>query len=227
MNRWQRGGKWLVRAVVLVVAIAVALIILAAAAIRTEWGHERLRMLVVSQANRVLDATLSLGGVSGSLLWGIELQDVTLSRDGETLVAIDRVHVIYGLRQLIDQGTTIQRIALERPHIVLKQRPNGRWNFSDLIRRTGPPGQGPGRHVRIDSLDMQDGRVEFQTPVSLGPAHVPTTMTGVNAQLSIDTQGGAWTFDVSRASLNGAAPTLNLQNVHGEIATSDTGWTLR
>ncbi|MEQ1911168.1 MAG: hypothetical protein ABMA15_20280, partial [Vicinamibacterales bacterium] len=207
--------------------MAIVLVVIAAIVIRTDWGRERLRAVIVSQANRVLDGTLSLGRVNGSLLRGIELEDVTLSRDGEAMVVVDRARVTYGLRELYNQGTTIRSITLERPRIVLRQRPDGRWNFSDLVRRSGPPSSGPGRRVRIDSIEVHDGRVSLQTPVSLGAAHLPADMNAVNAELSFETQSRSWTVDVSRLSFNGASPTLNLQSMQGEIANSAAGWSLK
>ena len=227
MNRWQQSGRWLVRGLALAVATAIVLVVVGAMVIRTNWARERLRALIVSQANRVLDATLSLGRVNGSLLGGIELEDVTLSRDGEAMVVVDRARVTYGLRELFNQGTTIRSITLERPSFVARQRADGRWNLSDLVRRSGSPPSGPGRHVRIASIEVVDGRVSLQSPVSFGAVHVPAAMTGINAALSVDTQGGSWTVDISRASFNGASPTLILQNVQGQIASSDSGWSLK
>jgi hypothetical protein len=99
-----------------VFAMAALLIVLGAAlaSIETGWAKNRLRAFIVAQANQYLTATLEIGRLQGSLLRGIELGDIRLSRDDEVLIAIDEVSVAYSLRELWQSGTVIRRITLTR-----------------------------------------------------------------------------------------------------------------
>ena len=92
--------------------VATVLLLVAAVlgALQTGWAKGYLRGLIVRQANQYLTATLEIGSLGGSLVRGIELGDVRLSREGEPIIAIDRVTVSYCIRELVDRGVTIARI---------------------------------------------------------------------------------------------------------------------
>src|SRR4051794_34790617 len=124
MGRWRRLSSRLARGAVYSVLVLLLAVVAAIVVLQTGWARNQLRGLIVSQANRYLTATLEIGRLSGSLLRGIELADVRLSRDGETLVAIDRITVVYSIRELVDRGTVIRRLALERPRIVAAKLPD-------------------------------------------------------------------------------------------------------
>src|SRR5262245_49947620 len=97
----------LLRWVAYAVAAVLLLVVVGLVALQTGWAKEQLRRFVVRQANQYLTVTLEIGQLGGSLLRGIELGDVRLSRDGETLVAIERVAMRYSLRELFERGTVI------------------------------------------------------------------------------------------------------------------------
>src|SRR5205807_3689414 len=80
------------------VYLTAALLILvgvALAVLETAWAKNQIRALIVRQANEYLSATLEIGRLEGSLVRGIQLGDIRLSRGGATLVAIDDVSLSY------------------------------------------------------------------------------------------------------------------------------------
>src|SRR5262245_2931161 len=76
----------------------------------------------------------SIGRLQGSLVRGIELSDVTLTRDGRTIISIDDVAVSYSIRELIDRGTSIRQIRVVRPRVIAEKedRKSTRLNSSHL-----------------------------------------------------------------------------------------------
>src|ERR1700693_5101351 len=96
------------RVVVYTVAAVLIVVGLAIAALETGWGKNQIRGLIVRQANQYLTATLEIGRLEGTLLRGIQLGDIRLSRDGETIVSIDDVSLSYSLRELFEPGTIIR-----------------------------------------------------------------------------------------------------------------------
>ena len=90
-------GKFLV----VLIAIVLAIVGAALAVVETGWAKHRIRDLIVRQANQYLTATLTIGDLEGSLLRGITLRDVAVSRDARTLIHVDEITVNYSIRELV------------------------------------------------------------------------------------------------------------------------------
>src|SRR5258705_9034876 len=116
MRRSIRFAARLVRWFVYVVFAGLVLVVLTLVILQTGWAKNQLRRVIVYQANQYLTATLSIGRLQGSLVRGIELGDIDLSRDGRTLISIDDVSLSYSIRELFEKGTSIRRIRLARLH---------------------------------------------------------------------------------------------------------------
>jgi translocation and assembly module TamB len=124
-----------VRAVKVLLALASAGLVLAAGAtlaLQTSWGKDQLRRLLVRLANERLTASLSIARLDGSLLRGLELHDVRLSRDGVTLISVAQVSLSYNIRDLVDESIRVERIQLIQPRIVAARSADGRWNLGTL-----------------------------------------------------------------------------------------------
>lgn len=226
MRRWRRLGKGLAWALVLAVAAVLTLLGVVLLALQTGWGQNELRAVIVSQANRYLTATLEIGALRGSLLRGIELDDIRLSRDGEPLITIDAVRVSYSIRELFEGGTTIRTLVLERPRIAAAKQPDGRWNLAALVRRdtTRNRSSGPGRPIHIQQIEIRDGEVTLQDPLTFGAAHVPASFTRLNTSLSFAYEPVTWTLTFANAAFAGADPELTVTSLSGSIASGDAGW---
>src|SRR5258708_6044455 len=131
----RRASKLLVRIFVRLVLLVLILVGIAIAAVETGWAKNRIRGLIVRQANEYLSATLDIEELSGSLLSGLQLGKIRLSRDGKTLIAIDEVALSYSIRELLQPGVVIRRIRLTRPRIVAGKLPDGRWDLGALLKR--------------------------------------------------------------------------------------------
>src|SRR3954447_8728034 len=70
--------------------LAVALIVS-----QTPWFCECLRRFIVREANQYLNGGLAIGGLGGSLFYGISLSDVSLNVSGEHIIAIKNIDVGY------------------------------------------------------------------------------------------------------------------------------------
>src|SRR5262245_59807781 len=103
------------KAIVFLTLSVLIIIGIALAVLETGWAKNQIRRFIVRQANDYLTATLEIGRLRGSLLSGLELGDIRLSRDGKTLIAIDDVALSYSLRDLFQRGVVIKEIRLVRP----------------------------------------------------------------------------------------------------------------
>ena len=136
-----------------VVYVVVAALIVVGAGIlvlETGWAKNRIRHLIVAQANQYLTATLEIGRLEGSILRGLQLGDIRLSRDNHPIITIDEVSLSYSLRELWQNGTVIRRIRLIRPSFAIAKQRDGRWNIGALVRREARQERstGPGRPIQ-------------------------------------------------------------------------------
>jgi autotransporter translocation and assembly factor TamB len=200
------------------------LAVIAIAVIETSWTKDRLRAFIVDQANRYLTATLEIGRLGGSLFGGVELGDVVLSRNGERIVEIDEVRVVYSLRELWDGGTTIRRLVVTRPRIVADRGPDGRWNLGGLVRRDEPRSPGPRRRIDIRAIEVSGAHVSLRDPLKFGAANVPTEFDSLKVSMSFSSSPERWTAAFDDASWVGRAPDLTVTRLAGVMGRSRDGW---
>src|SRR5687768_3957216 len=170
-------ARVLARGLVYTVAVILVLVAAGLAALQTGWAKNQLRSLIVRQANQYLTATLEIGRLEGSIFRGIQLGDIRLSRGGDTLVSIDDVSLSYSIRELFERGTIIRRLRVARPRVIAARQPDGRWNLGALVKREARQNQstGPRRPIRILAIEVADGTVTLQDPLTFGAARVPSS----------------------------------------------------
>jgi autotransporter translocation and assembly factor TamB len=217
----------LARAAIYLIVCVLVLIGLGYAALETGWGKNQLRQLIVRQANLYLTATVDIGRLGGSLLRGISLSDVRLSRDGRTLVAIDDVSLDYSIRELFSEGVVVRRIRLTRPRISAGRQPDGRWDLAALVRREARAREqtGPRRPITLQSIEVIDGTVDLRDPYRFGPAWVPTHFEALNLAVSFSYEPVAWRLKFDNASWIGSAPDLTVNRLTGAISSGRDGLT--
>jgi hypothetical protein len=216
----------LLRALVILLAAALALFGAAVAVVETDWAKDQIRKLIVRQANQYLDAALQIGRLDGSLFRGIELSDITLSRDGRSIVSIDEVALRYSLRDLWPSGVVIHSIHLTRPRIRAARQADGRWDLATLVRREARAEQrtGPGRAISIEQIEIVDGAVALADELSFGAAHVPTSFTTLNASMAFEYVPVRWQLVFKSMSWTGSRPDLTISQLTGGLGHGARGW---
>jgi hypothetical protein len=218
--------RTLAKILVGLVVVVLALAGVGLAVVETGWAKNRIRALIVRQANQYLTATLTIGQLSGSLLRGLQLSDIALSRGDRTLVHIDEVALSYSIRELFDRGVTIRRVRLTRPVVVGARLPDGRWDLGALVNRESQEQErsGPKRPIRIESIEVVDGHVSMQNPLDFGAAHAPTDYQQLNASFSFVYVPVRWTLHFERASWIGHKPDLSVNPLSGTFGRGPGGW---
>jgi autotransporter translocation and assembly factor TamB len=211
------------------VGLLVVLLILVGigiAAVETGWAKNQIRQLIVHQANQYLTATLDIGTLGGSLVRGLELGDVRLSRNGQPLIAIDAIALTYSIRELLQPGVVIRRVRLVRPRIVGAKQPDGRWDLAALIKRERreQARSGPGRPIEVQAIEIVDGHITLHSPLDFGAAHVPTDFSSLNASLAFAYYPVRWQLTFNRISWIGRNPELSMNALTGVFGRGPTGW---
>jgi hypothetical protein len=123
--------------VVLPILLGLAIVLVLA---RTQWGNERVRRIVVSQANGRMNGELAIGSLRGNLLSEATLTDVRLADSARRpLFSARRVQVRYALVPALRGRFVLRSLVVDTPVVVLDKRPGGRWNFQSLMRSSGQP----------------------------------------------------------------------------------------
>jgi autotransporter translocation and assembly factor TamB len=207
------------KTVVYVVAAALLLIVAGLVILETGWAKNQLRNLIVRQANEYLSATLEIGRLEGSLVRGIQLGDIRLSRGGRTLVAIDDVSLSYSIRELLQRGTVIRRIRLTRPRVEMSRTADGRWDLTTLVKREAreEKNTGPGRPIEIESIEVQGGSVTLHAPLDFGAAHAPTRYESLDVRGAFVYRPVHWRLTFAHVSFRGYEPDLTMNDVAGAL----------
>jgi hypothetical protein len=191
------------------------------------WTKGQLRNLLVRTANRYLTGTLEVGQLEGSLLRGVELRDVRLSRSGETIIAIESVSLDYSIRELLADSILIQRLRVVRPRVIAAKDDDGRWNLASLVRRDAEDDErrGPGRPISIRSIEVVDGDVTLRDPVTFGAVRVPSRYGHLQASLSLEYRPVDWRIALADVSWSGGEGELTMSRLSGGLSHGDGGWT--
>jgi autotransporter translocation and assembly factor TamB len=208
------------------VAVLLLLVVAGLAAAETGWAKNRIRGLIIRQANQYLTATLNIGRLEGSLFRGLELGGITLDRDGRTLIKIEEVALSYSVRELFSEGVTIRRVRMTRPQIVATKMADGRWDLGALVKRESREQErtGPNRSIRVQSIEIVDGHISLGNPVTFGAAHIPTDYQSLNAAFSFTYVPVRWTLQFDRVSWIGHAPELSVNPLSGSFGRGPGGW---
>ena len=169
---------------------------------------------------------MNIGRLEGSLFRGLELDDITLDRDGQTIIKIEEVALSYSIRELVSQGVTIRRVRLTRPYVAAKKLADGRWDLGALVKRESREQErtGPRRPIQIESIEVVDGHVSLGDPLTFGAAHVPTDFQSLNAAFSFTYVPVRWTLRFDRVSWIGHAPDLSVNPLSGAFGRGPNGW---
>ncbi|HVC20119.1 MAG TPA: translocation/assembly module TamB domain-containing protein [Vicinamibacterales bacterium] len=200
--------------VILAVALSAAGLVL----LQTSWFKYELRDLIASGAGRFLNGRLVIGRVSGNLLSGITLHDVSLILDGQPAIVIPEVAVRYRLAGLVSAGRIVDEVDVDRPVIHLRDTAAG-WNLAHLMKPRPPAKPGGGPRYGIQHILIRGGQLIITPPPGPGGRLVwPRRLTDLAADVAIDAVPGRVTFEIRRLSMRAAQPALDPITLSGRIA---------
>ncbi len=89
---------------------------------------------VVSQANKLLNATTSIGELSGNPLGGLKIRDLTLTQEDKVVISIGEVEFSYNLLRLINNEIVIKSVKINDLMMDVVQEPDSFWNIQKLYK---------------------------------------------------------------------------------------------
>ena len=189
---------------------------------QTAWFKEWMRGFIVRQASNYLNGELSIGRIDGNLFYGVELEDVSVTMDGETVVAIKDVGLDYNAFSFLRGHAIIDDIRLNQPVFRLERTAEG-WNLARLVKvRTPDRPQSRRRPIEIGEVGISDGAVYVKhASGTIAGIVVPARVERIDASLSVNSNEDALTIDVAHVSLRAKEPNLGINALSGRIIRQD------
>ncbi len=212
--------KRFLQVVLLVLTLVVGVSAGAMIVSQTPWFRDWLRGFIVRQADQYLNGRLTIGRLGGNIFFGIELEDVAVTMNGEPVITIKEAGIAYSVLQLLTKNLVITSVRLDRPVIHMK-REGGTWDLSDLIKAqtTESKRQGPGLPLTANNIVINGGSFVFaDRPVGTSGVEVPREFNRLDAQMSFAYEPVHYTVDISKISFRGQAPRFELNAFSGKIA---------
>src|ERR671935_2259566 len=102
-----RTIRRLLQVVALAGTLMIGVIAIALIVSQTPWFRDWLRRYIVRESKQYLNGELTIGGLDGNLLFGVDLSDVAVDMSGERIVAAKALQVDYSIFQLISKGVYV------------------------------------------------------------------------------------------------------------------------
>ena len=174
---------------------------------QTPWFRDWLRRYVVRESKQYLNGELSIGGLSGNLLFGVGLTDVAVDVSGQRVVAVKALQVDYSVFQILSSGIIIDEIKVIAPthRASSATRTAGTWRrlVKKQARGSGPQGAGPADLAAVDRAHRRHGGDRRQGRLERVPAAVAAS-TACTSRASSSTR--RCTTPSSSTTCGSAAP---------------------
>ena len=102
--------------------------------LQTDMVKRYLLGLGVDKVNARLNGELTVGGISGSLFGDLELTDITIVRQQDTICGIQRIKLGYQLSPILDQQIMIDSVIIDSVTLSVRQYADSSWNLDGLMK---------------------------------------------------------------------------------------------
>jgi autotransporter translocation and assembly factor TamB len=214
--------KRFIQIVALLCTLVVGAAALAVIVSQTAWFKDWLRGFIVRQADDYLNGHLSISRLDGNLFFGVELENVRVTVDGEPVISVKDIGLDYSVFDFLSRGIVLDDIRLNGPVIHVERTADG-WNFGRLLKeqRKEADREGPGRPVSIGEIGITDGTFVVSGPVGTAGMDVPDRIDGFNARIGFQYEPVRYSIDIGHVSFRASRPGLELHDLSGRISVRD------
>lgn len=201
----------------LVGVIAVSLIVS-----QTPWFRDWLRRYIVRESKQYLNGELAIGGLTGNLFFGVNLNDVTVDVSGERVIAVKALELDYSVFDFISRDIVLDEIKLHEP-VVLAERDRNGWNLARLIKkeRQEADRRGPRRPITLASIEVEDASVEIRDALAPAGYRMPRRIDALDIKGGFLYEPVHYSITLDHVSFRGASPQFDMRELAGKIAVRD------
>ena len=217
-----RAIRRVLQVVALVGTLTVGIVALALIVSQTPWFKDWLRRYVVRESKQYVNGDLTIGGLGGNLLFGIDLTDVAIDVSGERVVAVKALQVDYSVFELISKGIVLSEIRIDRPVLRVERDAQG-WNLARLVKRQEKEAdrEGPGRPISLPSIAISDAVVTIDDRTANPTVTLPRRVEGLDLNAGFEYAPVHYTLTLERFTFQGTSPQLSLETMSGTLSVRD------
>jgi len=199
------------------------LLIIVLAFTQTGWFRGWLHGVLEEGANEALSVEVRIGSLEGNLLGNLQLDDILLRTNSDTLLVLPRLTAEYDLLPLLQGTVVIRSLHLTRPDIRLHQQLDSSWDFQSLVapdteERVKDTATGRASAWR---LHLHDARIE-RGRVQLFPLHSIAPLPRIVDDLTLHCSGTytpeAGTVSVDSLAFQANDPTLVVEEITARLS---------
>ena len=137
LSFWGKTRKWIFR----LILIALLFMVISSASFMILVQYKGFRSwlsdLVLNIINKELVARVEISDIKINPFRGIEVYDIKLITDGDTLAFIPKLDVKFSTSMLLENVIMVRELTIDNPRIKLIRNPkDSTWNFSHIARPT-------------------------------------------------------------------------------------------
>ena len=195
----------------------------------TPAGRYAISRFGISLLNDVVDGTVVIDSVKGTLVEGLEAHGVVVrGYDGTMLARLPRVELQYRLRDLLRARFSLGRVLLDSPQVELQKSPRGRFNFEEVLRlgERSPSAAAPPL-VAFRDVEIRNGSVVIRTEHMMDADSVPSmvvrTITGLDGKIDYARISSPFAtdrglrFDIDDLQARLSDPELDFRRISGRL----------
>jgi cytoskeletal protein CcmA (bactofilin family) len=196
---------------------------------QTTWFKEWLRGFIVRQADDYVNGRLRIGRLDGNLFFGVEMEDVDVTVNGEQVVALKDVGVDYSFLTFLTDHVVLDHIRLNQPTVHLEQTGKG-WNLVDLIKAQTPEKPRNRKPIEIGEIGVSEGTLYLESqpggPVGTSGVNVPTVIEKIDASVGVSSDADELKVDVRHVALRGSNPHFGINALSGIVRRHEDSLTI-
>lgn len=206
--------KYTIRTLLIILASVLLLVLIALVAIQTPYVKRQIVIIAENQLNPLMNAELSIGELKGNYFTHLELTDILLKSENDTLAYIGDVRLRYKLRPLLNGEIVIKEVAINNPVIKLEQLPDSTWNLQYIMKPTEEKpdttsSQPFAMQVLLDKFALTNGNISINAFDSI----IPKQISDLNIRLSGKYAANEQSLDLTEFRFNTVQPDLELKNL--------------
>ncbi len=226
--------KTILRIVLYVMGGSLLVLLLLAGFTQTQLFRDHLRSYALTQLDSLLVADVYLGDISGNLVTGFSVNGISLSRNGDTLLAAEGLGIRYNLFEIPSKAISVHNLTLERPVVRLVRRRSGLWNFEEIVRPKAPDSAQTAPFdwaVMVSRLELRDAGITIVDSTESGTAAVlpagyldysNLSLSAVNLALSFRMQNKEYRAGITRCAFVVDGTPMRLRHFSGEFLVDTT-----
>jgi len=196
---------------------------------QTTWFKEWLRGFIVRQADDYVNGRLSIGRLDGNLFFGVEMEDVDVTVNGEPVIALKDVGLDYNFLTFLSDHVVLDRIRLNQPTLHLARTDKG-WNLAQLIKVETPERPRNRKPIEIAEIGVSQGTLYLESqpggPVGTSGVNVPTVIEKIDASIGVSSDADELKVDIGHLALRGSNPRFGINALSGIVRRHEDSITI-